>query len=129
MSRPVMDYSAGGPAVACPEGLDPDVPVAGYYRHRMRSGGHPVGVRIWFGRPLDPVTGEELDRSLRWQAQMNDRSIELDRVWPYCARQPIDEREYRYLAELQAWAEREAPDSPQANPHRKINHLTAPLPF
>ncbi len=132
MSRAPMDYSA--PRAAPPvEAFDPDreadAPVAGFYKTKLSKGGHPVGVRIWFGPPLDPVTGEEMDRSHRWQAHANGRAIDLDRVWPFCGRHQIDEREYRYLAELQTWAERNAPDSPQANPHRRINPLTAPLPF
>ena len=50
-----------------------DTPIPGFYRMRLRSGGQPVGVRVWFGPPADPVTGEELDRSWRWQATVFDR--------------------------------------------------------
>jgi hypothetical protein len=110
-------------------GTYPDQPVAGFYRFRFRSGAHPVGVRIWHGPPLDPMTGEEMDRSWRWQATANRRPVDLDRVWPRCAKEPIDEREHDYLAGVQDWAERHAPDSAQADPRRKINLLTSLLPF
>jgi hypothetical protein len=124
-----VDYAAPGVTAAPAVGFDPDIPVQGHYRMRLRSGGVFVGIRIWHGPPLDPVTGEELDRSHRWQAVANDRPIDLERVWPRCAADSIDEREYRYLTGLQEWGVKHAPDSPQANPHRKVNPLTAPTPF
>lgn len=106
-----------------------DEPVPGYYRMRLRKGGMHVAVRIWHGPPNDPVTGEELDRSWRFQAEINGRYAEIDRVWPSCAGEPIDEAEARYLTERQRWGEENAPDSPQANPMKRVNLLTAPLPF
>lgn len=104
-------------------------PAAGFYRMHMVRGGHPVGIHIWFGQPLDPVTRQPLDRSLRWQATANGRDIDLERVWPQCLRDPIDRAEHDYLASLQDWAERNAPDSPQADSRRRIDPLTAPTPF
>jgi len=130
MSRAVMDYSAARVAPTV-EAFDPDreadAPVAGFYRAKLNARGVAVGIRIWFGQPLDPVTGEELDRSLRWQAQCNGRPIEMDRVWPQCGRQPIDADEYAYLSRLQDWGEQHAPSSPEADPRKPINWLTAPL--
>ena len=130
MTRDRLDYAAPASAATF-EGFDPDVPVPGFYRTRLRSGGVRVGVRIWFGPPKDPVTGEELDRSPRWQAEVNGKYIDLDRVWPSCARDPIDAREYAYLTKLQAWGEEHAPDSPQADPTRRVDLLSpsTPLPF
>jgi len=125
--RQRLDYSQRVDARA--DGFDPDQPIAGHYRMRLRSGATYCGIRIWHGAPLDPVTGEELDRSHRWQAQANGEMIDLARVWPKCANEPIDADEYQYLCGLQSWAKAHAPDSPQANPYRKINHLTAPTPF
>lgn len=102
-------------------------PVAGWYRHKLRSGAVAVGVRIWWGPPADPVTGEEMDRSPRWQAHCNGRYVEIDRVWPQCAGAPIPEAEYDYLTSLQVWGEQHAPASPEANPHKPVNWLTAPI--
>lgn len=125
--RERLDYSTRSDVQAV--GFDPDHPVAGFYRMRMRSGGTFVGVRIWHGAPHDPVTGEELDRSHRWQATVNRGLVNLDRVWPKCAADPVDEGEYQYLCTVHQWAKENAPDSPQANPMRRINPLTAPTPF
>lgn len=108
-----------------------DTPEAGFYRHRLVRDGHPVAVRIWFGAPLDPVTGEELDRGWRWQATANGEQIDIDRVWPNCGVSPITEAEAAYLTGLQSWARKNAPSSPQANPRKKIDLLDTdtPLPF
>lgn len=127
IGRDRLDYSQRHDVQAV--GFDPDTPVAGYYRMRLRSGGALVGVRIWHGAPLDPVTGEVMDRSYRWQALANGAPIPLERVWPKCAAEPIALSEYQYLSSVQAWAKQHAPNSPQANPLIRINPLTAPTPF
>lgn len=127
MSRERLDYSARSDVQT--DGFDPDTPVEGYYRTRLRMGGIFVGIRIWYGAPLDPETGDELDRSWRWQALANGEPVLLERVWPRCAGDPIDAAEYQYLASVQTWAKQNAPNSPQANPMRWINPLTAPTPF
>lgn len=129
MARQHIDYTAPRYPVPTYEGANPDVPTAGFYRMRLRSGGVPVGVRIWFGAPLDPVTGEEMDRSHRMQAEINGTYAEMDRVWPRCAGEPIDEAEYRHLCATQAWAKQHAPDSALAQPTRKVDPLSSPLLF
>lgn len=111
------------------EGFDADVPVVGFYRMSLVRGGVKVGIRVWFGAPLDPIDGTELDRSPRWQATANGKYIDLQRVWPKCADDPVSEGEHDYLAGLQAWGKAHAPNSPQANPNQPVNLLTAPLPF
>jgi hypothetical protein len=109
--------------------VDIMTPRAGFYRMRLRRRAHPVGIRIWHGPPHDPLTGEVMDRSWRWQATANNRPIDLDRVWPVCAREPIDEAEHDRLCARQAWGEAYAPGSPEANPMQSINLLTAPIPI
>jgi hypothetical protein len=106
-----------------------DTPSPGFYRFRLRSDGVFVGIRIWYGPPHDPDTGEVMDRSLRWQAECNDRPIDIARVWPYCAGQPIDRAEYRKLAGLQSWATEHMPQSPLARPTLSADPLKMPLPF
>lgn len=108
-------------------GADVSEPVAGLYRMKLRSGGVMVGIRLWHGQPPDPITGELLDRSWRWQAEANGRPIDFDRVWPACAGSAIDAAEYSHLCSLQEWGERNAPHSPEANPNKPVNWLTAPL--
>jgi hypothetical protein len=130
VSRAPATYREGGD-FAPAAGFSVEIPTAGHYRFRLVRGGHPVAIRVWFGPPLDPVTGEELDRSHRWQASCNGAPIDLARVWPFCAREPIDEREAAYLSGLQAWAQENAPLAPQADPTRKIDLLdpSTPIPL
>lgn len=127
MTRARLDYTQRFDQRA--DGFDPDTPVEGYYRMRLKMGGAFVGVHIWYGAPHDPETGEEMDRSWRWQAKANGSAIALDRVWPKCAADQIDQGEYDYLCGVHQWAKRHAPHSPQANPMMRINPLTAPTPF
>lgn len=127
--RAHLDYAVRRASAHAFAGYDPETPVAGFYRMRLRTGAVFVGIRIWHGPPHDPVTGEEMDRSHRWQATANGRPIDLSRVWPKCAAHQIDQAEHDYLAAAQAWGVEHAPDSPQANPTQRINPLTAPPPF
>jgi hypothetical protein len=131
MSRAPLVYADAERAAPVAGGYSVEAPTAGWYRYRLVAGGHPVAIRIWFGAPLDPVTGEELDRSHRWQATANGEAVDLDRVWPACGREPINATESAYLTGLAAWAQEHAPDSPQANPRKRIDLLNAdtPLPF
>lgn len=130
MTRGRLDYSERrAPVVG--QGFDADTPVEGWYRTKLRSGGVYVGVRVWHGAPLDPVTGEEMDRSHRWQAHVNGSYIDLARVWPGCADEPISEADYRHYCRVQQWGEQHAPDSALADPTRRIDLLSpaTPLPF
>lgn len=111
------------------EAFSPDLPVAGFYRMRLRSGGVHAGIKVWHGAPLDPETGEEMDRGWRWQALANGSYIDLDRVWPACAREPITEIEYNRLTGLRAWAVQHAPESGIADPTRPLDLLKSPLVF
>lgn len=127
--RGSLDYSARHAPVRDFSGFDPDKPEPGFYAMRLRSDGMLVGIRVWFGPPLDPDTREEMDRGWRWQAEANGRDITLERVWPVCADNPISEAEYRRLSNLQSWGEQVAPGSGVADPRRAVDPLTSPLMF
>ena len=127
MTRHRLDYSSPE-RTGTGTGYSVEQPTAGWYQISLVRGGPKVGIRIWNGPPKDPVTGEELDRSWRWQAEANGAPIDLDRVWPACGRAPIPEAEYAYLTKMAQWAARHAPDSPAANPRQPIDLLTAPIP-
>ena len=108
------------------QGQDVSTPCAGFFRHRLRGGSIIVGVRIHYGPPLDPVTGEELDRSWRWMASVNGEPFaDFDWVWPGCAGSPITEAEYRDYCNRQTWAREHAPASAYAEPGRKHDPLSA----
>lgn len=112
-------------------GIDVESPVAGFYRFRLVSGGVRGAVKIWRGPPADPVTGEELDRSWRWQALFDGEPIDFDRVWPACAGDPITEAEYEQCCARKRWAEQHAPESAYANRTKRLDPLSSetPLPF
>lgn len=131
MSRARRDYSASSTLDRVFEGFDASNPIPGFYRHRLRSGAIRGGVRIWYGPPHDPVTGEEMDRSHRMQAEFNGAPIDLDDVWPVCAGEPITEADYAaYIARVM-WAAQNAPNSSYANPRKRRDPLdpSEPLPF
>ncbi len=127
MSRAHLDYSVRSSVQR--EGFDPDIPIAGWYRARLRSGAVFVGVHIWHGLPLDPVTGEEMDRAPRWNATANGAPIDLALVWPKCAADPIDEAEHEFLIRRQTWAETHQPNTPLANPLQRADPLQSPILF
>lgn len=102
---------------------------AGLYAIRLVKGAPRSAVRIWHGPPHDPVTGEELDRSWRWQATLNGVPCPLDRVWPACVGEPIDKATHDYLAADRRWAAQHAPHLPEAQPDKPVDWATAPLPF
>lgn len=112
-------------------GLDVNTPVAGYYRMRLRSGSIKSGIRVWHGPPCDPVTGEELDRSWRWQATADGEAIDFERIWPACATDPINEQDYQFILQRREWARENAPDSAYAVAGKKYDPLDPanPLPF
>jgi hypothetical protein len=106
-----------------------DVPRAGFYKLRLVRGGVHVGVRLWEGPPLDPVTRRPLDRSWRWQACCDGRLCPVDRVWPWCVGEPIGEDEYRWLLADRRWARSWAPGLPEANPREPVSFRVIPDPF
>lgn len=128
--RAEMTYADGG-AVPAQQGINVSEPVAGWYRFRLHSKAVRGGVRIWFGPPCDPITGEEMDRSHRWQAEHDGEPLDFERAWPQCAGEPITETEYRQLCERRAWARENAPESAYAEPGKRHDPLSmkSPLPF
>lgn len=107
---------------------DADTPRAGFYRTKLIRGGPWVPVRIWFGPPHDPDTGELMDRSLRWQAERDGKPVDIDRVWPFCGAQPISEQEYRFMRDRADYVRAFKQEDAHASPTTKINLLTSPIP-
>lgn len=109
-----------------------DTPEAGFYLMRFGMGQIATALRIWHGPPHDPWTGEEMDRGWRWQAQAADgEMLEIDHVWPRCAKRPITEAEFDARKKRHAWAKQAAPESSYADRRRKYDPLSkhTPLPF
>lgn len=108
---------------------DAGEPRAGYFKTRLVRGGPKAGVRLFYGPPRDPHTGEEMDRSWRWQAEVNGQREELDRVWPGCMREEIDKTEYNYLSRTQKHALSTDPYNPLASPKKAVDWETASPPL
>jgi len=106
-------------------------PLAGFYKMKLVKGGPWVTVEIWYGPPHDPVTGDVLDRSWRWQARVDGGEAEdpLRRAWPYCSGQPITRTEFDYLRDVACWAKDYAPSQPEASPRQKIDLHKMPTLF
>lgn len=107
--------------------FDPDVPVAGLYRVRLVKGGPPVAVRLWFGAPVDPLTGEEMDRAPKWFATVNGQEIvDAFRFWPGCAREPISQAAFDHIVERSRTMD---PTDPFFDPKKPVDRSTAKPPF
>ena len=109
-------------------GIDADIPTAGTYRIHLRRDGAPCAVRIWFGAPIDPATGEPMSetRGDRWQATLGGAPVEIERVWPACAGKPISAEEHDRLA---ARAFTQDTDDPFFDQRKPVDLRTAPPPF
>lgn len=130
MSRQDRTYADRSARLVRVNGLDVSQPVAGFYRMRLRGGAVKSAIRVWFGPPHDPVTGEELDRFWRWQATADGEPADFDRIWPACATDVLTESEYTFLIRRRAWAKQNAPRSAYAT-GRRYDPLDPanPLPF
>lgn len=117
--------------------------VEGYYLYRRDHAQRvPIPIRIWFGPPADPLTGEPMDRSPRWHFEiggklygsddppmLGGRAVDedgLDRMWPKSSRWPSDAEEYAYLVSRREWARENDEDDPHGG-DIKVCPLTAPL--
>jgi hypothetical protein len=119
--RPGSSPAKRGPS------FDPDVPVAGFYRTRLVKDGPPVALRIWFGNPRDPSTGDEMDRAPQWFATMNGTQVvEAARFWPGCAADPISFGDYLHICRRSATLD---PADPYFDPTKPIDKSIAPPPF
>ena len=131
MTRDATPYAQMRAVAQVSAGADVSQPEAGYFRYRLRGGAVRGGVRIWFGPPSDPVTGEVMDRSWRWCAEFDGEPVEFDSVWPDCTGEPITERDYREFVGRREWAKHNAPNSAFANSKRRYDPLSTSeaLPF
>lgn len=103
-------------------------PMCGYYRRRLVRGGVWVPVAIWLEQEIDPDTGDLLaDEVMR--CAVAGREADPHEQWTYIAGQPIPHAEYEYLVANQKWAAEYAPESPAAQPGRKIDLNSLPPVF
>ena len=138
MTRSAVPYGERNAPARSFAGFDTETPVAGFYLVRLGADTVALGVRIWNGPPINHEAGDApeaepvLDRSYRWQAQLDTGElIDLERVWPACARRPISEADFRMREGRRRWAQKAAPDSAYANRGQKYDPLNSnePMPF
>ncbi len=109
-----------------------------YYAVRLVRGGVRVGVKVWRGPIMDPVTHEALDRGDRWQVEVNGEQvepfsiiIELDGVSgePVIKGERISITEYDYIKSVAAWAKTPGVDAPESEPRKAIDLNALPPIF
>ena len=103
--------------------MSPDQPIAGHYRLQLAPGAPWSPCRFWFGPPADPDTGELLDRSPRWQAEVRGElwAGNIVKLWQYACNHPIPEPTCRYMVAIARHATEHEPDMPEAAPKTAIN--------
>lgn len=68
-------------------------PTPGYYETKGPNGEWwPIRIALEVSR--DPETGEELDRSPQWIAEVNGVSSDISTVWPECSGREISRDQY-----------------------------------
>ncbi len=106
-----------------------------FYRMRLVKDGPAVGVRIWHGGSLDPITGEELERPHFWRCAVNGMQVPINEIIPWWGDagshdhvpgEPITADLYAYYAKDHAWAKAYAPTDPAANPRKKVDMTQLP---
>lgn len=117
-------------------------PRPGFYAMSLVRSGPLVPVRIWHGPAV--IDGEEQDRSHDWRCEIDGRTDQLERdddgyrclvaldvlrAWPFCAKRPITEAEYRFMVADAAHAREWRPDHPKAQPRKPVDFNTIRLPF
>lgn len=99
----------------------------GLYKLQLVRGGPWVAAQIHHSVAVDPVTGETLDRSWYWWAEIDGKvagdvsPTVSDDVWNiHLHGTPITQDEYAELTETAARVRASAPHMPEADPRKRI---------
>jgi len=104
------------------------IPTAGFYKMRRVKDGPWVAVRLWQGFGVDPDGGD--DRGMWvWRAERGGKDVDVDDVWPWCAKTPIDEAEYRFLLARADYAVAHDHRMPDAKPTKPVDYSTMRFNF
>ena len=108
-------------------------PDPGFYVMRVRSGAPLVPTIIYRLCPMvipEPttVTGPHpddwcrpLDRSPRYEARLDGKRVDIDRVWTARSLRRVSREEFEFrVGPLRRWAGGN-PGAPEAKPHRSVN--------
>ncbi len=103
---------------------------AQFYAVRLVKGGPRVPCKIWYGGPIDPLTGEEMDRSPRWQVWLSgELQDDISNVilhfepdgTPIVKGEEIDAVEHEYLLQLREYAVTYDATLPEAEPTKPVD--------
>lgn len=99
------------------------VPVPGFYRMKLHDKGPwvPVRIHLWLGQPLDPAKPPRRYETV-YRAQRRGFEIDVSRVWPWCADEPIDETEYAFLLARAQYAMQHDNSLPDATPTQAVDY-------
>lgn len=126
-------------------------PRPGYFSLRMATGAAVVGAVIYKPCPIEMIEDifNPLDRVMPLLAQVNGKECEPWKIWAahlltdmkdrsqfapddFLAHKTfwfdcyeINQHQYRFLIDDRAWAKAYAPDSPEAQPYKKV-HTSKP---
>ena len=116
-------------------------PQPGFYVMRLRSGAPLVAVVIYQLCPMvipQPLTiagphpddwCRPLDRSPRFEARLDGKRVDPDRVWTARSLRAISRTEYEFRnGPLRRWA-RQNPSAPEARAHRAVDLAAIPPLF
>jgi hypothetical protein len=116
-------------------------PVPGFYVMRLRSGAPLVPALIYqlcpmvipqpttFAGPHPDEWCRPLDRSRRYEARIDGRRVEIDRVWTARSLRRVNHAEFEFRrGPLRRWA-RQYPSAPEARPDRSVDLNAIPPLF
>lgn len=106
-----------------------DRPVPGWYRRRLVKGGPWVPVLIWQRCPLDPETGEPLDRPPVLLCLVDGEEADALDQWTWVAGNRITRADYDLMTRQAAWDRIYDPDAPAARPREAVDLRTLPPAF
>ena len=99
-----------------------NVPMAGHYKTRLVRDGPFVAVRIWLAVTPDPDYPDNvMDRSPQWHALADGKEYDVLRLWPWCAKHPIAEPDYRWMLDAAAWDRKYVSNAPAAQPFEPVD--------
>lgn len=102
-------------------------PQPGFYKRKLVKGGPFVPVHIWLVLSQRDEAGDRMCDEKLFCA-VDGRLVDVDLHWSYCCASPITEAEFDYLSKVSQYAKANNQREPLANPRRKINALSFPLP-
>lgn len=105
--------------------------IPGLYAVRLAKGAVEVACEVTHGPAIDPLTGETLDRSWMWTICING---EVKHCSPavysrMLLGRPISRADYEFMLADRQWAREFAPGLPEAQPTKRVDISTLPMPF